>query len=305
MCSTCGCGQGEKRVEDISHHHTHEHANGAHSNEHEHDHAHEHSHTHPDGTTHSHSHSHEPGHAHAHEHAQGNDAADRAPAGAGATRLLSVERDILEKNDAIAAENRHDLQATKTLALNLVSSPGSGKTALLVETLKRIGGNYPVAVIEGDQETTADADRIRATGVPAIQINTGKGCHLDADMVRTAMSRLGTPANGVLFIENVGNLVCPAGFDLGEAHKVVIVSVTEGEDKPLKYSSMFAASALMVVTKTDLLPHLDIDVDRLIDNARRINPTIGVLKLSAKTGEGMDRWIHWLETARALRLATD
>lgn len=305
MCSTCGCGQGEKRVEDISHHHTHEHANGAHSNEHEHDHAHEHSHTHPDGTTHSHSHSHEPGHAHAHEHAQGNDAADRAPAGAGATRLLSVERDILEKNDAIAAENRHDLQATKTLALNLVSSPGSGKTALLVETLKRIGDKYPVAVIEGDQETTADADRIRATGVPAIQINTGKGCHLDADMVRTAMSRLGTPANGVLFIENVGNLVCPAGFDLGEAHKVVIVSVTEGEDKPLKYSGMFAASALMVVTKTDLLPHLDFDVDRLIDNARRINPTIGVLKLSAKTGEGMDRWLHWLETARALRLATD
>jgi hydrogenase nickel incorporation protein HypB len=303
MCSTCGCGQGEKRVEDISHHHTHEHANGAHSHEHEHDHAHEHSHTHPDGTTHSHSHSHAHGHSHAHEHA--HDHPLDATAGAGVTRLVSIERDILEKNDAIAAENRHDLQATKTLALNLVSSPGSGKTALLVETLKRIGDKYPVAVIEGDQETTADADRIRATGVPAIQINTGKGCHLDADMVRTAMSRLGTPANGVLFIENVGNLVCPAGFDLGETHKVVIVSVTEGEDKPLKYSGMFAASALMVVTKTDLLPHLDFDVDRLIDNARRINPTIGVLKLSAKTGEGMDRWLHWLETARALRLATD
>jgi len=303
MCSTCGCGQGEKRVEDISHHHTHEHANGAHSHEHEHDHAHEHSHTHPDGTTHSHSHSHAHGHSHAHEHA--HDHPLDATAGAGVTRLVSIERDILEKNDAIAAENRHDLQATKTLALNLVSSPGSGKTALLVETLKRIGDKYPVAVIEGDQETTADADRIRATGVPAIQINTGKGCHLDADMVRTAMSRLGTPANGVLFIENVGNLVCPAGFDLGETHKVVIVSVTEGEDKPLKYSGMFAASALMVVTKTDLLPHLDFDVDRLIDNAQRINPTIGVLKLSAKTGEGMDRWLHWLETARALRLATD
>jgi hydrogenase nickel incorporation protein HypB len=277
MCSVCGCGQGEKRVEDFPHQHAHEHADGDHSHEQVHD----------------------------HDHAQGNDAADRASAGAGATRLLSVERDILARNDAIAAENRRDLQATKTLALNLVSSPGSGKTALLVETLKRIGDKYPVAVIEGDQETTADADRIRATGVPAIQINTGKGCHLDADMVRTAMSRLGTPANGVLFIENVGNLVCPAGFDLGEAHKVVIVSVTEGEDKPLKYSGMFAASALMVVTKTDLLPHLDFDVDRLIDNARRINPTIGVLKLSAKTGEGMDRWIHWLETARALRLATD
>ncbi|MGA2568784.1 MAG: hydrogenase nickel incorporation protein HypB, partial [Pseudolabrys sp.] len=301
MCGTCGCGQGDKRVEHLHPHQAHEHADGAHS--HEHDHAHEHSHTHADGITHSHPHSHAHGHSHAHEDA--HDHTLDAAAGAGTARLVSVERDILEKNDAIAAENRRDLQATKTLALNLVSSPGSGKTALLVETLKRIGDKYPVAVIEGDQETTADADRIRATGAPAIQINTGKGCHLDADLVRTGMSRLGTPANGILFIENVGNLVCPAGFDLGEAHKVVIVSVTEGEDKPLKYSGMFAASGLMVVTKTDLLPHLDIDIDRLIDNARRINPTIGVLKLSAKTGEGMDRWIHWLETARALRLATD
>jgi hydrogenase nickel incorporation protein HypB len=303
MCGTCGCGQGEKRVEDIHLHQAHEHADHNHSHQHGHGHAdrHEHSHTHPDGTIHSHSHGHEHAHAHAssHQHTRGEDAA------AGETRLLSVERDILARNDAIAAEIRRALQAAKTLALNLVSSPGSGKTALLVETLKRIGDKCPLAVIEGDQETTADADRIRATGVPAIQINTGKGCHLDADLVRTAMARLGTPANGILFIENVGNLVCPAGFDLGEAHKVVIVSVTEGEDKPLKYSGMFAASALMVVTKTDLMPHLDIDIDRLIENARRINPTIGVLKLSAKSGEGMDRWIHWLETARALRLATD
>ena len=299
MCGTCGCGQGEKRIEDLHHHHAYADGNHGHGDTHDHvhDHAqqHEHVHTHADGTTHSHPHEHDHGHDHTHSH-------EPAP---GEPRLLSVERDILARNDAIAAENRHDLQAAKTLALNLVSSPGSGKTALLVETLKRIGDTYPVAVIEGDQETTADADRIRATGAPAIQINTGKGCHLDADLVRTGMSRLGTPANGILFIENVGNLVCPAGFDLGEAHKVVIVSVTEGEDKPLKYSGMFAASALMVVTKTDLLPHLDFDVDRLIANARRINPTIGVLKLSAKTGEGMDRWLHWLETARALRLATD
>ena len=299
MCSTCGCGQGEKRVEDLHHHHAYADGNHGHGDTHDHvhDHAqqHEHVHTHADGTTHSHPHEHDHGHDHTHSH-------EPAP---GEPRLLSVERDILARNDAIAAENRHDLQAAKTLALNLVSSPGSGKTALLVETLKRIGDKCPLAVIEGDQETTADADRIRATGVPAIQINTGKGCHLDADLVRTAMARLGTPANGILFIENVGNLVCPAGFDLGEAHKVVIVSVTEGEDKPLKYSGMFAASALMVVTKTDLMPHLDIDIDRLIENARRINPTIGVLKLSAKSGEGMDRWIHWLETARALRLATD
>ncbi len=297
MCSTCGCGQGEARVEDIHHHHTHEHGNGVHSHAHEH----EHVHTHADGTTHSHSHSHAQTHSHAHDHPH----VHLPDAAAGATRLLSVERDILERNDAIAAENRRALQAAKTLALNLVSSPGSGKTALLVETLKRIGDKYPVAVIEGDQETTADADRIRATGAPAIQINTGKGCHLDADLVRSAMSRLGVPANGILFIENVGNLVCPAGFDLGEADKVVIVSVTEGEDKPLKYSGMFAAAGLMVVTKTDLLPHLDFDIDRLIDNARRINPTIRVLKLSAKSGDGMERWMHWLETARALRLATD
>jgi len=299
MCGVCGCGQGDKRVEDI-HDHAHDHAHGDHSHTHAHDHAHPHEHwhehTHADGTTRAHSHNHEHGHDHLHS-------PDIATTGA--ARLVSVELDILAKNDAIAAANRHDFQAAKTLALNLVSSPGSGKTALLVETLKRVGGKYPVAVIEGDQETTADADRIRATGAAAIQINTGKGCHLDADLVRTAMDRLGAPADGILFIENVGNLVCPAGFDLGEAHKVVIVSVTEGEDKPLKYSGMFAASTLMVVTKIDLLPHLDFDVDRLVANARRINPTIAVLKLSAKTGEGMERWLHWLESARALRLATD
>jgi hydrogenase nickel incorporation protein HypB len=301
MCSTCGCGQGERRVEDLHHHQALEHADGVRSHEHENDHVHWHepSHTHADGTTHSHSRAH--GHAHPNEHDHRHDAAD----GVDATRLVSVEQDILVRNNAIAAENRRGFRAAKILALNLVSSPGSGKTTLLVETLKRVGDKIPVAVVEGDQETTADADRIRATGAPAIQINTGRGCHLDADLVRVGLSRLGTPANGILFIENVGNLVCPAGFDLGEAHKVVIVSVTEGEDKPLKYSGMFAASTLMIVTKTDLLPYLDLDVDRLIANARRINPTIGVLKLSAKSGEGMDRWIHWLETARALRLATE
>ena len=299
MCSTCGCGQGEARVEDLNHHHAHVHGDGDH--EPAHDHAHEHVHTHADGTTHSHSHRHDHGHSHAHEHTH-----DHAHEHVhGEARLLSVEQDILARNDAIAAMNRRALLAAKILALNLVSSPGSGKTALLVETLKRIGNKFPVAVIEGDQETTADADRIRATGAPAIQINTGKGCHLDADLVRTGMARLGLPASGILFIENVGNLVCPAGFDLGEADKVVIVSVTEGEDKPLKYSGMFAAAGLMVVTKTDLLPHLDFNVDRLIANARRINPTIGVLKLSAKSGNGMERWMHWLESARALRLATD
>ncbi|HUI94176.1 MAG TPA: hydrogenase nickel incorporation protein HypB, partial [Xanthobacteraceae bacterium] len=276
MCGTCGCGQGEARVEDPhdphghhhahDHDHAHDHPDHDHGREGEHTHWHAHTHTHADGTTHSHAHSHDHAHPDLHDHAHPT----------GTARLVSVERDLLAKNDAIAAENRRALQAAKTLALNLVSSPGSGKTTLLVETLKRLGNRYPVAVIEGDQETAVDADRIRATSTPAIQINTGKGCHLDADLVRTAMTRLGPPANGILFIENVGNLVCPAGFDLGEAHKVVIVSVTEGEDKPLKYSGMFAASALMVVTKVDLLPHLEFDLDRLIDNARRINPSIAV-----------------------------
>ena len=295
MCSTCGCGQGDKRVEELHHHHDH------HAHDHAHEHMHEHVHTHADGTTHSHPHAH--GHGHSHDHGHTHDHGHEA--GEGAARVISVVQDILAKNDAIAAENRRGFQATKTLALNLVSSPGSGKTALLVETLKRTNGSYPVAVIEGDQETTADADRIRATGAPAIQINTGKGCHLDADLVRTAVSRLGMPENGILFIENVGNLVCPAGFDLGEAHKVVIVSTTEGEDKPLKYSGMFAAADLMVVTKTDLLPHLDFDIDRLVANARRVNPAIGVLKLSAKSGDGIERWLQWLDSARALRLAAD
>jgi hydrogenase nickel incorporation protein HypB len=313
MCATCGCGQSEPRVENLhgahAHEHVHTHADGTthshphyhdgedeHAHHHPHPHAHEHAdeheqmHTHADGTTHAHSHNREGEHEHAH---------------AGPARVISIERDILARNDAIAQSNRRRLQATKTLALNLVSSPGAGKTALLVETLQRIGSTFPVAVIEGDQETTADADRIRATGAPAIQINTGKGCHLDADLVRTALDRLGAPERGILFIENVGNLVCPAAFDLGEAHKVVIASVTEGEDKPLKYAGMFAAADLMVVSKIDLLPHLDFDVAKLIDNARRINPKIAVLKISARSGEGMDRWLQWLDTARALLLAGD
>ncbi len=221
------------------------------------------------------------------------------------TRLIRLERDILARNDAIAAENRRRWSAERVLALNLVSGPGAGKTTLLVETLKRLGGGVPVAVVEGDQETTRDADRIRSTGARAIQINTGKACHLDAEMLAAAVARLGLPKDGVLFIENVGNLVCPAGFDLGEAHKVVIASITDGEDKPLKYSGMFAAASLMVVSKCDLAPHLGADIDALIAAARRVNPGIGVIRLSARSGEGMEKWIAWLEAARAMRLATE
>jgi hydrogenase nickel incorporation protein HypB len=217
--------------------------------------------------------------------------------------LLKVEQDILGRNNTIAAHNRAHFRSHGILALNLVSSPGAGKTTLLVETLQRLSGELTMAVIEGDQETSADADRIRATGVPALQINTGRGCHLDAEMVDTAFRRLHFH-DGVLFIENVGNLVCPAGFDLGEAHKVVIASVTEGEDKPLKYPNLFAASSLMLVSKVDLLPHLEFDVDTLIANARRVNPGIAVIQVSARTGEGVDRWLQWLGAAHTMAAAT-
>jgi len=217
--------------------------------------------------------------------------------------LVSVEQDILSKNDALAAHNRAHFNSHRVLALNLVSSPGAGKTTLLVETLGRLLPDTTVAVIEGDQETSADADRIRATGAPAIQVNTGKGCHLDAAMIDQAFGQLHFH-DGILFIENVGNLVCPAGFDLGEAHKVVIASVTEGEDKPLKYPNMFAASSLMLVSKVDLLPHLDFDVQLLIANARRVNPAIAVIQVSASNGEGMERWLGWLSGAMAMASAS-
>ena len=214
-------------------------------------------------------------------------------------RMISVEQDILSRNNALAEHNRQHFRSHGVLALNLVSSPGAGKTTLLVESLSRLLSDTAVAVIEGDQETSADTERILATGTAAVQVNTGKGCHLDAAMIDRAFARLQFN-DGVLFIENVGNLVCPAGFDLGEAHKVVIASVTEGEDKPLKYPNMFAASSLMLVSKIDLLPHLDFDVNLLIENARRVNPAISVIQLSARTGEGVDRWLHWIGAAREM-----
>jgi hydrogenase nickel incorporation protein HypB len=211
---------------------------------------------------------------------------------------VQIEQDILAKNDGYARANRARLATAGALALNLVSSPGSGKTTLLTATLTRLAGRCTLAVIEGDQQTANDAERVRATGVPAIQINTGKGCHLDAHMVGHAMDALPLARGGVLFIENVGNLVCPAGFDLGEAHKVVVLSVTEGEDKPLKYPDMFAAADLMLLNKVDLLPYLDFDVDACIAHARRVNPGIEVLQVSALRGAGMDEWISWLDRAR-------
>lgn len=268
---------------------------------HKHKHKHEHPHSHEHAHSHSHNHSHEAessfapaGDHHDLDYGQG-EAGTHAP-GISQKRMLQIEMDVLDKNNHLAEHNREDFAAKNILALNLVSSPGSGKTTLLTETLLRLRDKLNCAVIEGDQQTTNDAQRIRETGVPAIQVNTGKGCHLDAQMVHDAVDRLGLDENSLLFIENVGNLVCPASFDLGERHKVAVLSVTEGEDKPLKYPHMFAASDIMILNKIDLLPYLHFDVEACIANAKRVNPNIQVIKVSATSGEGMDAWLAWLET---------
>jgi hydrogenase nickel incorporation protein HypB len=210
------------------------------------------------------------------------------------SRMVQIEQDILAKNNQHARFNREFLAERGIFAVNLVSSPGSGKTTLLTESIKRLMPSVPVTVIEGDQQTANDAERIRATGARALQINTGKGCHLDASMVERALERLQPTEESVLFIENVGNLVCPAAFDLGEAHKVVVLSVTEGEDKPLKYPDMFKAATLMLLNKVDLLPYLTFDVARCIEYARRVNPDIEVMQVSATKGDGMETWLAWV-----------
>ncbi|AHJ76857.1 hydrogenase nickel incorporation protein HypB [Kosakonia sacchari] len=237
--------------------------------------------------------------AHGDLHYGHGEAGTHAP-GMSQRRMVEVEIDVLEKNNQIAARNRARFAASQQLVLNLVSSPGSGKTTLLTETLKRLKTRVPCAVIEGDQQTVNDAARIRATGTPAIQVNTGKGCHLDAQMIADAAPRLALENRGILFIENVGNLVCPAGFDLGERHKVAVLSVTEGEDKPLKYPHMFAAASLMLLNKVDLLPYLDFNVEQCIAYAREVNPTIEIMLISATKGDGMDAWLDWLETQRCV-----
>lgn len=279
MCTTCGCGGTGATIE------------GGDGHDHQHDHGHGLSHSHPQGHSHEHGH----GHGHDHDHDHGGHNHDHSAATGVGSRTISLERDILAENDRLAAVNRARFADAGVLALNLVSSPGSGKTTLLTRTIAAFGGAVPVAVIEGDQQTSNDADRIRSAGAPAVQINTGKGCHLDAHMVGHACDRLALSRGGVLFIENVGNLVCPAAFDLGEAAKVAIVSVTEGDDKPLKYPDMFAVARLVLVNKIDLLPHVDSDIATLTANARRVNPAVEVLTLSARTGEGLDAWLAWLK----------
>ncbi|KFN19552.1 hypothetical protein JM66_08080 [Aeromonas bestiarum] len=277
---------------------------GAEGHEHHHDHPHDHHHDHVHSHDHGHSHAHPHDHSHDHDHDHqqgdlhyGKGEAGLSVPGMGQRQLIAIEMDVLAKNNKLAAHNREHFDEAAQLVLNLVSSPGSGKTTLLCETLRQLADKRPCAVIEGDQQTSADADRIRATGVPAVQINTGKGCHLDAKMVHDACHQLPANEGGILFIENVGNLVCPASFDLGEKYKVAILSVTEGEEKPLKYPDMFAAAQLMVINKIDLLPHVSFDVARCIENAKRVNPYIQVIQVSATTGEGMDAWLNWLATA--------
>lgn len=224
----------------------------------------------------------------------GSGAAGVHAPGMSQARMIKIERDILAKNDHYAEINRRDLTEHGIFTLNLVSSPGSGKTTLLVQTIAALQEKRRIYVIEGDQQTENDAARIRACGIPALQINTGKGCHLDAYMVSRAMQQLAIQDNSLLFIENVGNLVCPASFDLGEAHKVVILSVTEGEDKPLKYPDMFRAADVLLLNKCDLLPYLNFDSERAIDYARRINPSLQIFKISAMSGEGMPEWLGWI-----------
>lgn len=272
MCTVCGCGTAS-----LAHAQGHDH--GAHS--------------HPHGLDHHHDH---PGQT----IDFGEGLAGVSVPGMSQERTISIERDILSKNDAFAEANRAVMREAGVFALNLLSSPGSGKTSLLVRTIEDLGKRWPIAVIEGDQQTSRDADRIRETGAQAVQINTGKGCHLDAHMVGHALQHLSLKPGGLVFIENVGNLVCPAAFDLGEAFKVVVLSVTEGEDKPLKYPDMFAAADLMLLNKSDLLPHLDFDVSACLAAVSRVNPGLEVLIVSARTGEGLAAFHAWIESRAAM-----
>ncbi len=239
-----------------------------------------------DGLVGSHAHEHGPEHVHEHVDAPAQD-------------VVEIETALLAKNDHLAQHNRAWLAEHGIVSLNLMSSPGSGKTSLLERTIREAPWDRSVSVIEGDQETFFDADRIKATGAAVVQINTGSGCHLDADMLQRGLAALDPPEGSLLFVENVGNLVCPALFDLGEAAKVVVISVTEGDDKPLKYPHMFAAADLVVVNKTDLLPYVDFDLERCVRDARSVNPGVTVLPLSVRCGDGMDAWYSWLDELEA------
>ena len=257
MCETCGCGEGNCQVRITR--------PGEPESEQNHQQKHHHDHDHHD-----------------HDHHTSRQ------------RLIRLEEDILGRNDLLASRNSGYFEAKGIVALNLMSSPGSGKTTLLEKTILALEGMRPVAVIEGDQQTMNDAERIQRAGAPVVQVNTGNGCHLDASMIRQAVDKLQMIENTLLFIENVGNLVCPSLFKLGERRRIVIISVTEGEDKPLKYPAMFEHADTCIINKTDLLPYVEFDTGLVRSYALSVNPHLHIMELSAKTGHGMDQWIRWL-----------
>jgi len=278
MCTDCGCdGETTAAIIDLSDPHGHDHA-----------HPHGHAQSPDDVHAHAHDHDHAPSHGHDHPHPHP------------ATALVEMTARVLAKNDALAQRNRAWFAGREILALNLVSAPGAGKTSLLARTIVELRSELPLFVIEGDQATTNDAERIRAAGAPVIQVNTGTGCHLDAEMVARGLARLRPDPGAAVLIENVGNLVCPALFDLGEQSKVVIFSVTEGEDKPIKYPHMFRAASLVIINKIDLLPHLDFNLASASANLKRVNPRATMLRLSARTGQGMGDWYDWLRRQLAI-----
>jgi len=273
MCATCGCSDdarpkivnlqnGQSAVlNNQDHHHEHDHEHDhEHVHDHNHDHAHEHSHSHKQSTT------------------------------------ITLEEKVLAKNDLLAERNRGWFEGANILALNLVSAPGAGKTALLERTIKDLQNELSISVVEGDQATLNDAERIKKTGCPVVQINTGAGCHLDAQMLAVSLKQLDPPRDSVLFIENVGNLVCPALFDLGEKSKVAILSITEGEDKPVKYPHMFRAAEILLLNKMDLLPHLDFDIELCKQYAISVNPKMKIIEISARRGDGLEHWYDWIKT---------
>ena len=304
MCATCGCEADAKTTmlnlqtgtvtafaggQDLHEHHPHEHV---HADGTRHSHPHDHAHSHEDDVHHDDSQIHDQAHLHdhhEHDHVQGL-----------AGGVQAIEKRILAKNDALADKNRAWLSGREIFAVNLVSAPGSGKTTLLERTIPGLADDVPLFVIEGDQASANDGERIRDAGAPVVQINTGTGCHLDAEMVARGLSELKPGPGSIVFIENVGNLVCPALFDLGERAKVVIFSVTEGEDKPLKYPHMFRAASAIIISKIDLVPHLDFSLEKAFANVRLVNPDATVLQISARTGEGLQTWHNWLRKEAAV-----
>lgn len=259
MCGTCGCGDDSVQIRKPG------------------EHTHQHTHS---GQDHNHTHDHKNQHDQTHDH----------------SKEIQLEVDVLHKNNLLAERNRGFFEAKNITVLNLVSSPGSGKTSLLERTIKELGNDLPFAVIEGDQQTMNDAERIKAAGAPVVQVNTGSGCHLDAEMISNASKKLELKDDDFLIIENVGNLVCPSMFDLGESKRIVIISVTEGEDKPIKYPNMFSTSDICIINKIDLLPYLDFDLEKCKEYALRVNHNLVFFELSVRSGEGMDQWYDWLRS---------